>query len=79
MPLVDPKTGKVYREIHSKNGRVFYVPSSGKIEDITAGVIIDCKNCGKSEVVAEGSLCHSWGLCVACARRRLPSSWRRGR
>lgn len=75
MPFVDPKTGKVYREVYSKNGRVFLLPESGNIKDMQAGVIIKCKKCGTSQVVVKGSLCDRWCLCVKCARVR----WKLGK
>lgn len=69
--LVDYKTSERYREVHSRNGQVFLLPSSGKMADIIAGVIIQCKNCRKQVIVTKGSLCDLWKLCVECMRKKL--------
>jgi len=69
--LVDYKSGERYREVHSRNGQVFLLPSSGRIQDMIAGVIIQCKNCGKQTIVSKGSLCDLWKLCVNCMRKKV--------
>lgn len=71
MVLIDHKTGKTFREIHTENGKVFLLPTTGKVSDLEAGIIITCKSCGKKEIVNQGSMCHKLKLCTTHARQEI--------
>lgn len=79
MVLVDFKTGKPFREIHTENGQVFFLPSTGKIADLEAGVIITCKECGKKEIVNSDSLCDRLKLCIPHTRKAFKARKKRNR
>jgi hypothetical protein len=55
----------------SEDGTVVFFEEGKPISQMTGGVIIKCKKCGREELVVKGSFCDFLKLCIEDAREEL--------